>query len=311
MEEKSASFARLLATGALLAISTLAQAAPSGAIFTTLADGSRVNANIFSAKCDGLGVYLDGGPGPNAPQTAAGLPDGDYFYQVTDPSGKVLLSTDAQRYRRFTVVSGLITSRVSPAAAGDHQTGLDVDHGAVTIELCPFLDTPNNGGEYKVWVTPVGDFAGNPDIVDNGYNPGFFHGFIPAASKTDNFKVRARRSVCLTIQKFEDMNGNGRLDAGDPALIWPVRVYDPMGIEIQGRLWTGITGGKEPLLKVCALGAGDYTVVEEDTWDSRYTFAVTANILDNRYLASPSRTVVVRIGTSDRTLIFGNKYTGP
>ena len=313
MNEKSASIARVLATGALLAISTLAQAAPPlpGAIFTTLADGSRVNANIFSAKCDGLGVYLDGGPGPNAPQTAAGLPDGDYFYQVTDPSGKVLLSTDAQRYRRFTVVSGLITSRVTPAAAGDHQTGLDVDHGAVTIELCPFLDTPNNGGEYKVWVTPVGDFAGNPDIVDNGYNPSFFHGFIPAASKTDNFKVRARRSVCLTIQKFEDMNGNGRLDAGEPSLIWPVRVYDPMGIEIQGRLWTGITGGKEPLLKVCALGAGDYTVVEEATWDSRYTFAVTANILDNKYLASPSRTVVVRIGTSDRTLIFGNKYTGP
>ena len=95
MEDKSVSLRRLLATGALLAISTLAQAAPSGAIFTTLADGSRVNANIFSAKCDGLGVYLDGGPGPNAPATAAGLPDGDYFYQVTDPSGKVLLSTDA------------------------------------------------------------------------------------------------------------------------------------------------------------------------------------------------------------------------
>ena len=76
-------------------------------------------------------------------------------------------------------------------------------------------------------------------------------------------------------------------------------------------MWTGITGGKEPLLKVCALGAGDYTVVEETTWDSRYTFAVTANILDGNYLSNPSRTVVVRMGTSDRTLIFGNKYTGP
>lgn len=306
-------FIRTLTAAAVLSVGTLAVAAPPlpGAIFTTLSDGTKVNANIFSTKCDGLGVYLDGGPGPNAPQTAAGLPDGDYFFQVTDPSGKTLLSTDAQRYRRFTVTGGLITSRVAPAVAGDHDTGLDVDHGAVTIELCPFLDTPNNGGEYKVWVTPVGDFAGNPDIVDNGYNPGYFHGFIPAASKTDNFKVKARRSVCLTILKFEDMTGNGRQDAGDPYLIWPVRVYDAAGIEIQGRLWTGITGGKEPLLKVCALPAGDYTVVEEPTWDSRYTFAVTANILDGKYLASPSRTVVVRMGTSDRTLVFGNKYTGP
>lgn len=56
-----------------------AHAAVSGAIFTTLSDGSAVNANIFSAKCDALGVYLDGGPGPNAPQGAAGLPDGDYY----------------------------------------------------------------------------------------------------------------------------------------------------------------------------------------------------------------------------------------
>ena len=124
MKDKLDSLRRLLATGALLAISTLAQAAPSGAIFTTVADGSRVNANIFSAKCDGLGVYLDGGPGPNAPPTAAGLPDGDYFYQVTDPSGKVLLSTDAQRYRRFTVVGGLITSRAPVASKRRSETDL-------------------------------------------------------------------------------------------------------------------------------------------------------------------------------------------
>ena len=131
--------ARCALVGALLGLAH-AHAAVSGAIFTTLSDGSSVNANIFSAKCDGLGVYLDGGPGPNAPQGAAGLPDGDYYFQVTDPSGKTLLSTDAQKYRRFTVTGGIITSRVTPAAPGDHQTGVDVDHGAITVELCPFLD---------------------------------------------------------------------------------------------------------------------------------------------------------------------------
>ena len=47
--------------------------APSGAIFTTVADGSEVNANIYPSKD---AVYLDGAPGPGAPQTAAGLDDG-------------------------------------------------------------------------------------------------------------------------------------------------------------------------------------------------------------------------------------------
>ncbi|HEU0171511.1 MAG TPA: hypothetical protein VFR26_08675 [Acidimicrobiales bacterium] len=53
----------------------------SGAIFTTLADGSEVNFNIYPNK---EAVYLDGGPGPGAPQDAAGLPDGTYVFQVTN-----------------------------------------------------------------------------------------------------------------------------------------------------------------------------------------------------------------------------------
>jgi len=63
----------------------------SGAIFTTVSDGTVVNANQYDSKC---AVYLDGGPGPHAPATAAGLPDGEYYFQVTDPNGKTLLSTD-------------------------------------------------------------------------------------------------------------------------------------------------------------------------------------------------------------------------
>src|SRR5687767_9419006 len=72
----------------------------SGAIFTTLVDGSRVNANIYRAKTD---VYLDGGPGDGAPQHAAALEDGDYYFQVTDPSGKTLLSTDDISCRRIEI----------------------------------------------------------------------------------------------------------------------------------------------------------------------------------------------------------------
>lgn len=291
---------------ALLTFALPAHAAPPlpGAIFTTLSDGSQINANIYSAKCDTLGVYLDGGPGPNAPQGAAGLPDGDYYFQVTDPSGKTLLSTDAQSFRRFTVAAGIITSRVTPQAAGDHETGLDVDHGALTIELCPFLDTPNPGGEYKVWVTPVADFAGNPAVVDNGYNPGFFHGFIPAASKTDNFKVRARRSVCLTIIKFLD-DGDGKFEAGEPTLNWPVTVIDPLGTVLNGIFYTGTDVTKNPTLQICALTPGTYTVTEGFTNDT-VAYDVTATILDNKAITPLSRTVLVNIQNSNRTLIFGN-----
>src|SRR5437667_4505256 len=88
--------------------------APSGAIFTTLVDGSEVNFNQYPSK---EAVYLDGGPGPGAPQTAAGLDDGRYVFQVTDPSGKTLLSTDSIEHRQFDVVNGIITGAI------DHATG--------------------------------------------------------------------------------------------------------------------------------------------------------------------------------------------
>jgi hypothetical protein len=178
---------------------TAGAAAPSGAIFTTLSDGTEVNLNQFPTKED---VYLDGGPGPGAPQTAAGLDDGTYVFQVTDPSGKVLLSEDFARCRRFTVLNGII-SGIVPAGGCEHLTGLDVDHGATTVQLMPYLDTPNNGGVYKVWVTLVENYldgcamqgvANGLDVVDCGpisrRSGGVAHGFIPAESKTDNFKIK-------------------------------------------------------------------------------------------------------------------------
>ena len=140
-----------------------------GAIFTTLVDGSAVDANIYDAKPD---VYLDGGPGNNAPSNAAALAEGDYYFKVTDPSGKTLLSTDALECRRFHVnAAGVIDAVVGGCA---HATGTDQDHGGLTVQLMPYDDTPNHGGEYKAWVAPVSD---------NG-------NFANKSSKTDNFKVR-------------------------------------------------------------------------------------------------------------------------
>src|SRR5258705_11075420 len=127
-----AAAATVLATVLSMTLSHgIARADPlTGAIFTTVADGSEVNFNIYAAKED---VYLDGGPGPAAPQGAAGLPDGSYVFQVTNPSGKTLLSTDQAGCRQFTVLNGIINS-VQPAIAFacPHVTGTDVDNVVTT-----------------------------------------------------------------------------------------------------------------------------------------------------------------------------------
>jgi hypothetical protein len=192
-----------LVAGALAV--SLRASAPSGAIFTTVADGSEVNYNIYQAKED---VYLDGGPGPGAPQGAAGLDDGVYVFQVTDPSGKTLLSTDPAGCRQFTVSGGIIVS-VAPSGACHHVTGNDIDHGALTVQLMPYNDTPNNGGEYKVWVTMVDDDLCNSDltIVDCGAKRGgTAHGVVPRHSKTDNYKVRG--GIREIDTRFHDAAGN-------------------------------------------------------------------------------------------------------
>ena len=194
--------------------------APSGAIFTTLADGSEVNLNQFPSKAD---VYLDGGPGPGAPQHAAGLDDGTYVFQVTDPSGKTLLSEDAAKCRQFTVAAGVISGVV--ATGCQHATGNDVDHPpAKTVQLIPYKNTPNPGGVYKVWVTRVEDFllgcqelgksgATGLDLVDCGAkDQGNAHGFIPSHSKTDNFKVKDTPIREIDAIFYKDADGDGAYD---------------------------------------------------------------------------------------------------
>jgi hypothetical protein len=209
--------------------------APSGAIFTTVADGSEVNFNHYPNK---QAVYLDGGPGPGAPATAAGLDDGTYVFQVTDPPGKVLLSTDPARCRQFIVVGGIINAVVVNDC--HHVTGVDVDHGAVTVQLFPYNDTPNPGGVYKAWAVRVEDFlagcaalgvADGLNVVDCGRNAGNFHGFVPAHSKTDNFKVKDTPIVEIDTRFFIDLNGDGRRNSCCESFIDGLGItwYDPIG----------------------------------------------------------------------------------
>lgn len=171
----------------------------SGAIFTTDASGVPVNLNIYGSKQD---VYLNGGPGINAPDDAAGLPEGTYAFQVTDPSGKTLLSQDAVTCRQFTVnPSGVIEDVV--ATGCEHVTGADGEDGGATVQLFPYADTPNNGGVYKVWVTPT-------EMLDCGA-AGNKHCFVPRYSKTDNYKVHSGRIVEIDT-RFSGHTSEGYID---------------------------------------------------------------------------------------------------
>jgi hypothetical protein len=230
-----------------------------GAIFTATLDGSPVKRQIYDSKC---AVYLATGPGRHAWGRGKGLPRGEYYFQVTDPSGKQLLSTDPVANRRFKVVQGVIVSH-----SGTHPTGIDQKNWkfkAITIGLagpnCPsdYLDTPNKRSAYKVWVTPVEEFRGDPSQVDNQSRKRCFHGFVPSESKTAVFRVEPAApsppGACLTIRK-ELSSAEGAEFV--PTAGWEMTVTDPLGTE---NVYDTDANGE---VQVCDLVDGKYVVSEE------------------------------------------------
>jgi hypothetical protein len=187
-------FAALVAT-AIVALPALAAPLP-GAIFTTNVGCDGTNINIYTDKGH---VYLDGGP---TRLGAAGLPDGSYYVQVTDPSGATVLgqslgadvSVSGGEFLECYQLSDILYS----ATSGFTAKGYD--------------DTPNGGGEYKVWVSTVSTF-------------------INDSTKTDNFKVKAEvnNPAKLTVNKFYDANADGINNTGDQAIPgWQMKIQDGM-----------------------------------------------------------------------------------
>jgi hypothetical protein len=189
------------AAGVLLGVTTML-ANYDGAIWTTVADGTEVDFNIYPAKQD---VYLNGGPGKGAGSNANGLPDGTYVFMVTDPSGAALLSTDAAACRQVSVVNGAFAGAIGPCP---HANGT-ADVG-VPVQLIPYDDTPNNGGEYKVWLTPGGSYQCDLSLVS--CDAGDTFGFIRSESKTDNFKVGDEVPDEIDTRFHDGYLGGGFLD---------------------------------------------------------------------------------------------------
>jgi hypothetical protein len=179
----------------------------NGALYTTTFSGQSVNENTYSNKDE---VYINGGP-QNA--NANGLPDGTYYFQVTDPSGGTLLSTDPAVCRQLIVANGRVAASEGPAC--QHSTGIpNSSNGSTPVKLSPFNDTPNSGSEYKVWLIRQ---AANTTVAADGMHINFSN----TNAKTDNFKVvfipctNCSPTVTLGGKKFYDVNGNTLFDDGE------------------------------------------------------------------------------------------------
>jgi hypothetical protein len=159
----------------------LPYAAVVGSVSVALHDGQLAAAVVFEDKCD---VYLVAGQEEGSPR----LPDGDYFFQVTNVSDEVLLSSDEVRFRQFGVVDGAIEG---VSGQGKHAVGTDSLSGAATVQLCPFADSPDSSGMYEVWVTRVEDFQGDVEAVDSSAADS--HGFLAARSARALFAVSPAR----------------------------------------------------------------------------------------------------------------------
>jgi hypothetical protein len=99
---------------------------------------------------------------------AAGLPDGTYYFQVTNPSGSVLLSSDLAICRELQVINGVIAGATGSCP---HNNGtLNPANGSTPVQLAPFDQTDNPGGEYKAWLIQM---AGDVTVDQDGKHLNF------------------------------------------------------------------------------------------------------------------------------------------
>jgi hypothetical protein len=135
------------------------------------------------------------------------LPQGEYYVQVTEPDGTLL----------GTSVGATDETPVVVNAAGEFVQCYQLmsivrrasNPGPFPVAPDGFDDTSNPGGEYKVWVSRVSNFANDE-------------------TKTDNFKVANGGTVeqaTLNVIKWYDTNTNGILDPTEVEIVgWEIHV---------------------------------------------------------------------------------------
>lgn len=231
--------------------STLAQV--SGSIATV--DSGSTARQVFAHRED---VFLAAGSLSSPCRAVDYLPDGKYYFQVTDPSGRVLLSTDPVAERGVTVRSGVLSSYDGTTHAIDGRNPC----GSLAVGLMPFADAGTRKAAYVVWLTPAARFEGSTSVADPVCGQGCFHGFRPEFSRAFAFRVEDKRSCeptfCVSGLKFEDRNGNGVQDGNEPGLLGvEIRVTNENGVILPG------LSASDGTFRICGLTAGDAFRVSE------------------------------------------------
>jgi hypothetical protein len=178
---------------ALSIVSAPAAAQVGGSAFVLDRYGAHMPGNTFE-RLDA--VFFSAGRGVTC--TGSPLADGDYYFQITDPAGTVLLSSDLLEDRRVRVTGGLLAQYLGTK----HLASRKGPCGSLYLRLLPFLPTPYPIHEYKVWLTRVQDY--DPLLTN-------LFGFDPALSKSDNFRVLPglpAQSI-LRGHKYYDYDHNG------------------------------------------------------------------------------------------------------
>jgi|GEM_PF-3544800 len=271
----------------------------SGSIGTVASASPARPQGVFGRRED---AFLAGGPLTSPCFFPAYLPDGKYYFQVTDSTGRTLLSTDVVSERAVTVKGGVIGSYDGKTHAVDGKTAC----GSLAVNLMPYADAGPQKAAYVVWLTSAADFDGSTAAVDNVCGSGCFHGFHADLSRTFGFRVEDKKSCeptfCVSGVKFLDSNGNSVRDSGEPGLA---------GVEISvagenGVLLNGLSGA-DGSFQICGLTDNGAFRVSE-TVPSGYAATAPADRDISRHVFARSGAFIIELCQEDVSgLEFGNR----
>jgi hypothetical protein len=271
--------------------------------------------DVFASKDE---VFFTAGPTATPCAFSQFANDGQYYFQVTDLSGTRLLSTDPLTERIVTVRNGVLfsydghTHETDTVEGVDEQTGETVETvaqgpcGALSVGLAPFEDAGDRNAAYLLWLMPVAHFSGDPSQVDPACDFGCFHGFWPQASRTHAFRVEDKRfcedSFCVSGVKFEDRNGDGVHDSGEPGLPGVV-----IHVETEDASFLNGLTAPDGAFRICGLShGGTFRVTEEVPFGYRQTGPLDDRI-SRRLIASDFGYFVVMCDENFGGLDFGNQ----
>jgi len=202
-------FARLAISLLAACVTAASSLASGGSVFLLDRFGNHREGNAFHRIS---AVFFAGGPGLTC--GAPGLADGDYFFEITDPAGTVLLSPDPVSERRVRVIGGVIAQYLGTT----HVVSTAGPCGGIYVHVSPTLASPYPVSEYKLWLTRVENY----DALGGGV-----FGFDPGRSKSDDFRVISTPVQSIVSgHKFYDTDRDGVWDATEDALGgWRVELY--------------------------------------------------------------------------------------